>query len=76
MKRCIGICVFVLCLSPCAAWCAEVTPSHRQAAVELLQLAGASRAIEAGANAMIEAQVHSNPAIEPYRDVLLQWIQK
>ena len=77
MKRWIGLAALTaLFFFPASARCADVTPSHRQAARDLLQVAGAGRAIEAGASAMIDAQVAANPAIEPYRDVMLTWIRK
>ena len=77
MKRWIGFAVLAAAiLSPGTVWCAEVTASHKQAAKDLLQVAGAGRAIEAGASAMIDAQVKANPAIEPYRDVMIEWIRK
>lgn len=76
MKRWIGLAVLTAVLFPAASWCAEAAPSHRQAARELLQLAGTPRVMNSAAEAMVDAQVKANPAIEPYRDVLLTWIRK
>jgi hypothetical protein len=56
---------------------AQDQPStHEQAVTELFQLIGLERTMMGGATAMIDAQVQANPAIAPYRDVLLEWAQK
>jgi hypothetical protein len=76
MKRWIGFAVLATVLFPAAAWCAEAPPSHRQAAKELLVLAGTARSMNTAAEAMVEAQAKANPAMEPYRDVMLTWMRK
>lgn len=47
--------------------------SHEQAVRELFQVMGLERSAVAGATTMIDAQVQANPAIEPYRDVMVEW---
>lgn len=76
MKRWIGLAVLSVLFFPAAARCAEATPSQRQAARELLLLAGTAQAMNAAAEAMVDAQAKANPAMEPYRDVMLTWMRK
>ncbi|HET6372528.1 MAG TPA: DUF2059 domain-containing protein [Candidatus Polarisedimenticolia bacterium] len=56
---------------------ASPAPSaHEQAVKEMFQLMGLERAMIGGATAMIDAQIQGNPAIAPYRDVMLEWAGK
>ncbi|HYX23084.1 MAG TPA: DUF2059 domain-containing protein [Thermoanaerobaculia bacterium] len=75
MKRLALTTLFLLCLSPLAAWCAE-PDSHRQAAVELLKVMNMENAMIAGASSMLDAQAQSNPGFAPYRDVVQKWVEK
>lgn len=50
--------------------------SHDQAVLDLLRLMGLERSMMGGATAMVDAQIQANPAIAPYRDVMLEWIGK
>ncbi len=75
MKRQMLMILLVLGLAPLAVWGAE-PESHRQAAAELLNTMDLEKIMMAGANAMLDAQVHSNPALAPYLDVLQGWVAK
>jgi len=50
--------------------------THEQAVVELFKIIGLEQTMLGGATAMIDAQVQSNPALAPYRDVLLEWASR
>lgn len=50
--------------------------SHLQAVREFCDVVGIERQMTSGADVMIDAQVKANPAIAPYRDVLVEWSHK
>jgi uncharacterized protein len=75
MKRLTLMTVFLLGLSPLAAWCAE-PDSHRQAAMELLKAMNMESVMITAANATLDAQAQSNPGLAPYRDVIQKWMEK
>ena len=52
---------------------ADVSDSHREAVIELLVLMDAERTMMGGAEAMVDAMLHQNPKLRPYRDILLEW---
>jgi uncharacterized protein len=52
------------------------TSSHDQAVHELFRVMGLQQTAVLGATTMIDAQVQANPAIEPYRDVMIDWATK
>ena len=54
----------------------ESASSHDQAVLDLLRLMGLERTLMGAATAMVDAQITANPAIAPYRDVMLEWISK
>jgi hypothetical protein len=72
MKRLMVVIVLLLAFFPLGAWSAE-PDSHRQAAEELLRMLGLEKSMQAGSNAMVDAQIQGNPALAPYRDVFQQW---
>jgi hypothetical protein len=47
--------------------------SHEAAAVELLEIMDIEAQMAGGAAAMANAMVQQNPALGPYRDVILDW---
>jgi hypothetical protein len=55
---------------------AAAQSSHDRAVLELFEVMGLERQAVAGATAMIDAQVDGNPAIAPYRDVMVAWATK
>jgi hypothetical protein len=60
--------------TPIAA--AEISPAtHRQAAEEFLEVMDLEKAMMGGASAMVEAMIHQNATLAPYRDVILKWAQ-
>jgi uncharacterized protein len=58
---------------PLCAGAAGRTSSHDQAVHELFNVMGLERNAVVGATAMIDAQIQANPAIEPYRGVMVDW---
>jgi hypothetical protein len=76
MKRLMVVTVLVLGLFPLAAWGAEPEASHRQAAADLLKMMNMEKTMRSGSNAMLDAQIHGNPALAPYRDVFEKWVGK
>ncbi|HSS76500.1 MAG TPA: DUF2059 domain-containing protein [Thermoanaerobaculia bacterium] len=68
--------VFLLGLSPSAAWGVEVSSVHRQAAVELLQMMDLEKTMRSTLSAMLDAQINGNPEMAPYRDVFQSWIER
>lgn len=54
------------------------TPSASQtaAAVELLKSIKLDQSIPSTSAAMIDSEIRGNPGMEPYRDVMLKWLQK
>lgn len=75
MKRLMVVIVLLLAFFPLAA-CSAEPDSHRQAAEELLKMLGLEKSMQAGSSAMIDAQIQSNPALAPYRDVFQKWAGK
>jgi len=66
----------LLALPLCAGAAGRPTSSHDQAVLELFNVMGLERNAVVGATAMIDAQIQSNPAIEPYRGVMVEWATK
>ena len=54
----------------------ELKKSHRQAAADLLKLMDAENQAMAGANAMADVMLQSNPMLGPFRDVITDWSAK
>jgi uncharacterized protein len=50
--------------------------THRQAAVELLDLMDQKRTLDAGMNTMLDVQVQSNPSLAELRPVMRTFLQK
>jgi hypothetical protein len=75
MKRAATLCLILTCLVPLAAWSEDAKPisSHRQAALELLQVMGVEKSAVAGAQVMLGVMLDSNSQMEPYRDVMIKW---
>ena len=61
-----------------SAWAQGGAPqsSHDRAIIELLEVSRAQETMIGGATAMIDAQVQGNPAIAPFRQVMLDWTKK
>ena len=76
MKRLTVMILLALALFPLAVWAEGTEASHRQAAEELLQTMDLEKTMLSGANAMLDAQAQSNPALAPYRDVIQKWMGK
>lgn len=51
----------------------EVSASHRQAAIDLIDLMGLEEQMMGGATAMVDVMSSQNPSLIPYRDVILEW---
>lgn len=51
----------------------DVSASHRQAALDLIDLMGLEKQMMGGATAMVDAMSSQNPSLMPYRDVILEW---
>lgn len=49
------------------------TPSHLAAARELLEAVNVQQLFRAGVEIMLEQQIEANPAMAPYRGVMLEW---
>lgn len=54
----------------------EVTPAHREAARDLLELTRVEQYMEESMNTMIELQIEANPALVPYQDVFREFLEK
>jgi hypothetical protein len=76
MKRLTVLTLLVLALFPLGVWATGPEESHRQAAKELLQTMDLEHTMLSGANAVLDAQAQSNPALAPYRDVIQKWMGK
>jgi len=61
---------------PAAAQQTRPSAPHEQAARELLTMIGMDQQIRDSAAASIDSQIRSNPAMAPFRDVLLDWVGK
>jgi hypothetical protein len=61
------------CVLCAAAPAQDPSSSHEAAAVELLELMDIEAQMAGGAAAMANAMVQQNPALAPYRDVILAW---
>ena len=55
---------------------ADPSAAQREAAAELLRVMGIERSMMAGATAVVDVQIHQNPTLGPFRDVLLKWASK
>jgi hypothetical protein len=64
----------VLAAAPAASAASAASP-HEQAARELYAMIGGRDMAKQAGNAMV-AQMASNPALAPYQDVLMSWVQK
>lgn len=51
----------------------NVSASHRQAALDLIDLMGLEEQMMGGATAMVDVMSSQNPSLIPYRDVILEW---
>jgi hypothetical protein len=52
------------------------TAAQSAAAVELLKSIKLDESLPSTSAAMIDSEIRGNPGMEPYRDVMLKWIQK
>ena len=78
MKRiALAAAALALLVLPVAAWSAETAAnsSHRKAALELLELMEVDQATQIQISTMVDAQLAGNPAMKPYRDVMIQWMK-
>jgi len=50
--------------------------THEQAVREFLDLMGVQRSMMAGATTMVDLQIQGNPALAPYREVILEWTRR
>jgi hypothetical protein len=75
MKRALLPLLALVCLAS-PARSEEFTSRHRQAASDLLDLMKDSQDLAAAASSMMDAQIQANPQMEPFRDILVQWLQK
>lgn len=76
MRRAAILCLVLIWTAPWTAWGEEVKPSHKAAAAELLEAMGAAEMSVRAATAHAEAKLQDNPLMEPYRDLLMTWIEK
>ena len=53
----------------------SASASHRQAAVDLIDLMGLEEQMMGGASAMVDAMSSQSPELRPYRDVILEWAE-
>jgi hypothetical protein len=74
--RTVVLTTLILSLPLCAGAAGPRTSSHDQAVHELFRVMGLQQSAVLGATTMIDAQVQANPAIEPYRDVMVDWATK
>src|SRR5262245_40809816 len=54
----------------------EPGASERDAAAAVLRAMGLERTMMAGATSMVDLQIQQNPALGPYREVMLKWVEK
>jgi hypothetical protein len=66
----------ILALAPVLAWSGEAESSHRKAARELIEVERAWRDPMAVAEPVFEGLLLKDPEMEPYRDVILEWLRK
>lgn len=52
-----------------------VSASHKQAALDLIELMGLEEQMMGGASAMVDAMSSQSPELRPYRDVILDWAE-
>ena len=76
MKRWISVFVMVIALGSTAPVSAGAPDTHRQAAVDMLTVLNVERTMVGATTAMTDAMIQGNPALTPYRDVMLAWSAK
>ncbi len=81
MKSLMTVMVACLCIGPAfaadsPAKVSSPSPARLQVAMELLQVLNAQKIAVASAGAMVNAMIHSNPMMGPYRDVMMQWAEQ
>ena len=59
-----------------AAEAADSPDTHRRTAEELVRIMNLEKTTMAGVSASIEMQLKRDPAMQPYKDVFVQWAQK
>jgi hypothetical protein len=53
-----------------------VSPSHREAAAQLLAVMNIESSIMPSLNTIVDAQIRQNPAMGQYRDIIMAWAKK
>lgn len=76
MRRAAILFLVLTWTAPWTAWGEEVETSHRKAAAELLEAMGSEQTSMTAAKALAEDKLRANPLMEPYRDLLMTWIEK
>jgi hypothetical protein len=78
MRRCLLSSLFlaVLVISPCIAKADGSDADHQAAARELLQTMHMDKLLADSTNTMLDMQIKQNPALEPYRQVMLDFLKK
>jgi hypothetical protein len=78
LKRIILAAALTVLALPLAAWSEEsaAQATHRQAATELLDVMDASTSMTGFVVTLIDSQIESSPALAPYRDIYIQWMEK
>ena len=73
MRRAILLAIPLLLLAHGLLGAEQEMSSHDAAIVELLSLTKTEQTMLGAIRAVVDAQAQANPALAPYRDVLLQW---
>lgn len=72
LYACVALSV-LLCNSAVAD--TSVSASHKQAAVDLIDLMGLEEQMMGGASAMVDVMSSQSPELRPYGDVILEWAE-
>lgn len=76
MKASAIVVLAVLLASGTLASPQPASSSHEDAVKEMFKLMGLEQTMRAGSTTMIDAHIQGNPAIAPFRDVLINWSSK
>jgi uncharacterized protein len=71
--------IFMICLMPFFIFpvcTSQTSPSHRKAALELLDLMNMEATLKQGVDIALASQIKANPNLQPYEDVMQKFLSK
>jgi len=76
MCRRVGVAATIILTLSASLALGGPTAGQRDAAAKFLKVMNIERTMMAGATTMVDVQIQQNPALGPFRDVMLKWAGK